>query len=91
MKKLLTLLILILMLGITSCKTIEQPKPKPIQIPTLSMERPNKPIIKAIGQDTAIKDLTLALTQVMGYSERQDLYIDYIESYYLAVIEILTR
>lgn len=89
MKKLLTLSILILMLGITSCKTVEQPKP--IQVPTLSMERPSKPTIKAVGQDTAVKDLALALTQVMGYSERQDLYIDYIESYYLAVIEILTR
>ena len=89
MKKLLILLMMLLMLGITSCKTIEQPKP--IQIPTLSMERPSKPIIKPVEQDTAIKDLALALTQVMGYSEKQDLFIDYIESYYLAIIEILTR
>lgn len=89
MKKLLILLMMLLILGITSCKTIEQPKP--IQVPTLTIVRPSKPIIKPVEQDTAIKDLTLALTQVMGYSERQDLYIDYIESYYLAVIEILTR
>jgi hypothetical protein len=89
MKKLLILLMMLLMLGITSCKTIEQPKP--IQIPTLTIVRPSKPIIKPVEQDTAVKDLTLALTQVMGYSERQDLYIDYIESYYLAIIEILTR
>ena len=77
------------MLGITSCKTVEQPKA--IQVPSLSMERPSKPTIKTVGQYTAVKDLALALTQVMGYSERQDLYIDYIESYYPAVIELLLR
>jgi hypothetical protein len=88
-KKLLILLILISLIGITSCKTVETPRP--IQVPTFTMERPSKPIIKAIEQDTAVKDLVLALTQVMGYSDRQDAFIDYYESYLADIIEILQR
>jgi len=60
-------------------------------VPPLTVHRPERPILDAVGQDTAVKDLTEALSQVMSYADKLDLYIDSMEVYYPAVIAILQK
>ena len=87
MKKKLVLLISLLLL-LSSCTTVQDPKLADIIIPTLSDVRPVKPML--IASPVTVSDILSNYNTVVGYSVKQDIYIDSLEKYNKDIEKILT-
>jgi len=83
---------IVLTIGIlTSCVTT--PSNEKISIPEVTMALPERPVLQVIPTDlnSAIVVYSLNLVALKGYSERLEVYIDYLTKNRNDIIDILTE
>ena len=87
MKKKLVLTILLLTF-LSSCETTKV-KTTDITIPSLETVRPVKPVDMIVTDASTVSDLLNNYNEIIGYSNKQDDYIDSLELYTQKIIKVL--
>lgn len=84
------ILLILLSISLTSCKTLEQEK---IVIPPFEPSVPDRPLLVEVPKDTtgAIRSLTENLGLLAEYAEKLEVFIKYQSNYYTSVLEIISQ
>lgn len=84
-----TLLMILLLALLTSCRTTKDVGLRDIDVPTLDSVRPTRPVLITAAESTS--DLISNYNAVVGYTLKLESYIDSLEQYNKDIRDVLIK